>query len=99
MAGIFRDSLLTAILYHKNEWSESIQQAIHKSTIAHEDALLGSTPPEDHRFQWIKARPLVKLKHECAEAVWKLNPKNPVEVAQAVWEVMILGNQDLHSKD
>ena len=48
----------------------------------------GSTPPEDRQFQWIKARILAKLKRECAEAVWKLNPKNPVELAQAVnlWE-------------
>ena len=69
------------------KWTESIQQAIYEST-AHVDALLGNTPPECHRFQWIKARTLAKLKWECAEAVWKLNPKNPVELAQAVshWE-------------
>ncbi len=56
------------------KWTESIQQAIHESTL-HVDSLLGDTPPEYHRFQWIKARTLAK-------------PKNPVELAQAVnkWE-------------
>ncbi len=69
----------------RTKWTESIQQAIHESTV-HVDSLLGDTPPECHRFQWIKAKILVKVKKECA--VWKSNKKNPVKLAQAVnkWE-------------
>ncbi len=86
LAGLFRDSLFATVLYYQDEMDRSIQQAIHESTV-HVDSLLGDTPPECHRFQWIKARTLAKVKKECAEAVWKSNPKKSCGASRSCQQV------------
>ena len=69
------------------KYLETIQEAFQES-INHVKTLSNGDSAEQVRFEWAKARTLVKVKRECAEAVWAKKPTTAAELVAAVvdWE-------------